>query len=117
MNKTPAERVRWVLTSYDAGMLALCMATSFLIDLAGTFGAEVVAAELDAEWRQRLRELGIVSCPPERVDDVLIIESVCNIEPIDPEEWRRRERERREIAFRGAWALHRALFDVSETPD
>jgi hypothetical protein len=102
------ERLHRILANYDRGAITEVGVCAHLIDLAGEVGGDAIVPRLPEELLDILRRHPLVSEPPPSPNDVLIVESYCGPER-SQEEWARIDRERREIAHRGAWALHRAL--------
>lgn len=105
----PSERVCRILASYHLGALTDAGACAELINLSGVAGADAVVPALTPELVELLRGCPLVAEPPASPDDVLVIESYCGPER-SPQERERLDLERRETAYRGARALHRAIF-------
>jgi hypothetical protein len=102
------DRLDRILANFERGAITAVGFCVELIDLAGEVGGDAVVPALPEELLDILRRHPLVSGPPPSPNDVLIAESYCGPER-SQEEWARVDRERRENALRGAWALHRML--------
>jgi hypothetical protein len=102
------DRANNIIASFERGALTEVMACALLIDLAGASGTDAIIPALSPKFRSSLKHHPLVSDPPTKPEDIFIIESSCGREEAAPVELRR------EIAYRGAWALHRALWGARD---
>ena len=103
------EKVTNLIASFERGGLTESWVFRELIDLAGVLGAEPILSALSERWLSLLKQQPLVSRPPSKAEDLLVIESYCGPE-LTKEAMETATRSAREKAYRGAWALHRALW-------
>jgi len=96
-----------LVASHQRGMLTDTELVLRLIEAAVHHPPEEILPLVPVELRQEVMQRGMN--PPERPEDILVIQAGSYSGPYDASVWERKQREQQVAYYEGAWRWHRFL--------
>lgn len=107
------DQIAKIVSEYEQGQVTRGTTVATVIEYAGRSSAGLVIAALTTDILELVAQDEFVQNPPASADQIVVLEMVYESSRPSAEVQEQRNQMRRAWAFRGAWALHRALCNPS----